>query len=210
MGMTKTGSVQKPDVAITVKLKGRATAQGVSEAVGYDASAVLDELATEGVVEPVKAFFKITPLGVDTVLASLAAVRGEIGDAELTSAYEAFCAINDRFKATVTDWQLRPVDGTQAINDHSDAVYDAGVLDRLGDVHTDIVGLLGRLPDSSPRYSRYRDRLDTSLQRLRGGELQFMASPAVDSYHSIWLELHEELILLCGLTRAGEAEAGRG
>jgi pyruvate,orthophosphate dikinase len=36
-----------------------------------------------------------------------------------------------------------------------------------------------------------------------------VASPRVDSYHSIWFELHEDLILLSGRTRAEEVAAGR-
>jgi hypothetical protein len=31
----------------------------------------------------------------------------------------------------------------------------------------------------------------------------------VDSYHSIWFELHEELIRLAGRTREDESSAGR-
>ena len=36
-----------------------------------------------------------------------------------------------------------------------------------------------------------------------------MASPSVDSYHGVWFELHETLILLAGRNRADEAAAGR-
>jgi len=39
--------------------------------------------------------------------------------------------------------------------------------------------------------------------------VRFIASPRVDSYHSAWFELHEELILLTGRTRADEVAAGR-
>ena len=35
----------------------------------------------------------------------------------------------------------------------------------------------------------------------------YLASPLVDSYHTVWFELHEELIELAGSTR--EAEAAR-
>jgi hypothetical protein len=30
----------------------------------------------------------------------------------------------------------------------------------------------------------------------------------IDSYHTVWFELHEELILATGLTREDEAKAG--
>ena len=38
---------------------------------------------------------------------------------------------------------------------------------------------------------------------------RYVASPRVDSYHSVWFELHEDLILLAGRTRADEVAAGR-
>ena len=36
----------------------------------------------------------------------------------------------------------------------------------------------------------------------------WLARPIIDSYHTVWFELHEELILVSGLTREGEARAG--
>jgi hypothetical protein len=36
-----------------------------------------------------------------------------------------------------------------------------------------------------------------------------VASPRVDSYHSVWIELHEDLIRLSGRLRSDEAAAGR-
>ena len=41
------------------------------------------------------------------------------------------------------------------------------------------------------------------------GDGKYVASPRVDSYHSIWFELHEDLILLAGRNRADEVAAGR-
>jgi hypothetical protein len=36
----------------------------------------------------------------------------------------------------------------------------------------------------------------------------WVSCPLVDSYHTVWFELHEELILAAGLTREAEAKAG--
>ena len=60
-----------------------------------------------------------------------------------------------------------------------------------------------------PRAGGYRVRLSTALEQALAGDLRFVASPRVDSYHGVWFELHEELILLAGRTRAGEVDAGR-
>jgi hypothetical protein len=36
----------------------------------------------------------------------------------------------------------------------------------------------------------------------------WLSRPLIDSYHTVWFELHEELILAAGLTREAEAESG--
>jgi hypothetical protein len=70
---------------------------------------VVDALAQDGLVEPVKSFFKITTAGVDAAARTLDAVRAEIDHTELAAVYETFSTTNGDFKATVTDWQLRTV-----------------------------------------------------------------------------------------------------
>jgi hypothetical protein len=45
------------------------------------------------------------------------------------------------------------------------------------------------------------------LDLARSGDQRFVASPRVDSYHSVWFELHEDLIRLSGKKRA-EATSG--
>jgi hypothetical protein len=60
-----------------------------------------------------------------------------------------------------------------------------------------------------PRLSPYRSRFDNALRRVDAGEQEWFLAPLLDSYHTIWFELHEELIFLIGRTRLAEAEAGR-
>ena len=47
------------------------------------------------------------------------------------------------------------------------------------------------------------------LPAAAAGNGRYVASPRVDSYHGAWFELHEDLILLAGRTRADEVAAGR-
>ncbi len=47
------------------------------------------------------------------------------------------------------------------------------------------------------------------MSAVNAGDHRYVASPRVDSYHSVWFELHEELILLAGRSRAEEVAAGR-
>jgi pyruvate,orthophosphate dikinase len=112
-------------------------------------------------------------------------------------------------KDTVTAWQMREVDGTQAFNDHADAEYDASVLTRLDALHRDAAAWLAPLAAELPRLAAYATRLDRAAEHARGGDGRYVASPRVDSYHSVWFELHEDLIQLAGRNRADEVAAGR-
>ena len=111
-------------------------------------------------------------------------------------------------KEIVTAWQMR--DATAGVvNDHTDADYDAGVLDRLAALHEDAVAWLTPIEAGCPRLGGYRVRLGRAAEAARAGDGRYVASPRVDSYHGIWFELHEDLIQLAGRTRADEVAAGR-
>jgi len=121
-----------------------------------------------------------------------------------------FHAVNDAFKVVVTAWQMREVDGETVPNDHADVAYDAGVISRLRDeIHRDICPIVETVAGAEPRFSRYVARLDAALRAVEAGDTQMVAHPLRDSYHTVWFELHEELIRLSGRNRADEAAAGR-
>lgn len=123
---------------------------------------------------------------------------------------DGFHAANGAFKELVTSWQLRVVDSTEVVNDHTDEAYDAGVIMRLrDDIHPRILAVIEEVAGAEPRLARYGDRLATALEAVQQGDAQMMAHPTRDSYHTVWFELHEELIRLCGRDRASEAAAGR-
>jgi pyruvate,orthophosphate dikinase len=128
---------------------------------------------------------------------------------DAAEALDAFVALDARMKQTVTDWQMRVVDGEQQLNDHGDPEYDRNVLDRLQELHADAVTWLRPLEGRLARLGRYRARLERAAGLALNGDPAYVASPRVDSYHSVWFELHEELIHLAGRTRAEEAAAGR-
>jgi pyruvate,orthophosphate dikinase len=134
--------------------------------------------------------------------------RSAWGHERATAALDAFLALDHRTKDTVTAWQLRDPDA-QILNDHSDPDYDRGVLDRLALLHEEAVAWLSPLEASCERLGTYRARLGRALEQALAGDQRFVASPRVDSYHSIWFELHEDLIQLAGRTREQEVAAGR-
>jgi hypothetical protein len=121
---------------------------------------------------------------------------------QVTSGYEAFLAHNRELKQICTDWQLRMApDGTAHVNDHCDHEYDTAVVDRLGGHHTSCEPMFDQLGDGLSRLSGYRSRLDAALQRLREGDHAAFATPMSASYHCVWMELHQDLLLTLGRER---------
>jgi pyruvate,orthophosphate dikinase len=97
----------------------------------------------------------------------------------------------------------------QTPTDHADVAYDAAVLARLAELHRDVDAWLTPLVGGLPRLARYGSRLAAANDAAQAGNAGFVASPRVDSYHSAWFELHEDLIRLAGRTRESETAAGR-
>ena len=117
----------------------------------------------------------------------------------ITAAYEAFLPVNRKIRDVCTAWQCRP-DGTA--NDHSDDVYDAGVRESLEDVHEAVQPVLRRLDRVLAGSGRYLTDLEDALDRFDDGGPQWLASPLCDSYHTVWMRLHQELLLVLGISRA--------
>lgn len=124
---------------------------------------------------------------------------GSEAEVEIDRLFDDFLPINRRLRDVCSAWQTRS-DGSP--NDHSDAGYDDAVRDRLDDVHSSIGPVLRRLAASEPRLAGYRQRLQEALDKFDDGESSWLASPLMDSYHTVWMHLHQELILMLGLTRA--------
>jgi pyruvate,orthophosphate dikinase len=192
--------------------KGRTTATAVADAlhVAPDAIAAhLQTLADAGLVEANGERLKATPTGRERVDALYAAERSTCQQA-IDGVLQRFHPINDGFKEVVTAWQLRTVAGELVPNDHSDADHDATVLRRLRDeIHAAIVPVIDGAGAALTRLGHYGDRLRAALGRIDKGEHQYIAHPLLESYHTIWFELHEELIRLSGRDRSTEAAAGR-
>ncbi len=194
-----------------LRLKGTAEAEVVAELIGRDVDDVRAELATLQAGDLVAyrhgrmPGFLPTPEGRSLgarLLAEELEATGSRG--EIESAYEAFRPHNDELLRVCTAWQLRPVDGTQAVNDHADADYDAGVIARLASVHERVDPVIERLAATLARFSGHRQRLRTALDRVLAGDHDYFTKPMFPSYHSHWFELHEDLLATLGTERATE------
>lgn len=199
------------DALIAISLKGVAMTQALADALGTTVDAVqpiLDQLAIDGLVAPIAGASRPSDAGTTRVAELRAAESESWGVDAAGAALDAFVPIDHRVKEVVTAWQLRDPEA-QGINDHTDPDYDLSVLHRLAEIHGDARAWLEPVMAAVPRLAAYGSRLDGALAGATGGDGRFVASPRVDSYHGIWFELHEELILLAGRTRAGEVDAGR-
>jgi pyruvate,orthophosphate dikinase len=200
------------DVLRVLVVKGYATREGVATALlatPEETSHLLEQVVADGLAEMAVGSFRLTPDGRTAGRKRIAADTEHWGLGTALAALDAFLTLDSRMKGTVTAWQVREVDGAQALNDHADAAYDAKVLDDLAALHADASARLRPLVVGLPRLAAYLERLARAAAAARGGDSRFVASPRVDSYHGIWFELHEDLILLAGRNRADEVAAGR-
>lgn len=124
--------------------------------------------------------------------------------AGVSERYEVFLVFNPELLAICTDWQVRSDAVPIELNDHRDPAYDRAVLERLGALHRRACRLLADLEELLPRFGPYRARLGTALDRARSGGVDWVTRPMIDSYHTVWFELHEDFLATLGRQRSEE------
>lgn len=201
------------EIAMALRLKGMASVEGVAEASGCpvdEVAAALAQMVEADHASETPRGFRLMPDGKIWLDGLLDDEREGIDVEAMNAVYERFCDHNDGFKQLVTDWQVKDVDGEQKLNDHADEAYDAAIFARLDELDAAVAPVFADTVSLAPRIARYVDRFAIALGALHAGDQTMLASPMKDSYHTVWFEMHEELILLCGRNRADEAAAGRG
>ena len=190
--------------------KGRVSREAIATSLDIDSptvQAALDGFVEARLVASTPMGYRITPHGRERCTELVAAERRSIDASIVKEIYETFTEHNGELKAIITDWQLR---GAAEPNDHTDGEYDRAVFERLLTLHQQVLPLLDRIGTVAPRLGHYKSRLANAADAVAAGDHSFVSRPIVDSYHTLWFELHEDLIGLAGLTRAAEAAAGRG
>lgn len=203
-----------PDFLVlhALRLKGFAEDDVVAGITGLEvaeASTRLGSLAESELVvrrEGRVSGWSLTPAGRARHIDDVAAELGASGERDLVkNAYERFLELNQDMLAVCTSWQLRDVDGAQVINDHSDADYDAAVVQRLVGIHDQVRPVTVDLRDGLERFGGYGERLRAALEKVLAGQHEWFTKPVIDSYHTIWFELHEDLLCTLGIERSSEA-----
>lgn len=119
-------------------------------------------------------------------------------------AYRLFLEQNPGLLQLCTDWQLRGGPGENTPNDHGDEAYDAGVITRLVEIDAAIQPVCARLAEALERFGGYGERLAHAVEQVQVGEKDWFTKPTIDSYHTVWFELHENLLATLGIERGKE------
>jgi hypothetical protein len=195
-----------------LRLKGQAGAAAVAESAGIATAEVeswLARLAADGLVvhRDIPGGWSLTPAGraehdrlVGREIDS-AGVRPAI-----ERAYERFRALNGGVLDACSRWQVREIAGTAVVNDHRDREYDARVVADLAALHHRVEPLCEDLAGALDRYRPYRAQLSRAVEKVEAGERDWFTKPRLPSYHTVWFELHEDLLTTLGLDRTAEAE----
>ncbi|MGQ0431557.1 MAG: MarR family transcriptional regulator [Microthrixaceae bacterium] len=194
-----------------LRLKGFADVAAVSDTVGVpkpEASAHLQQLVDDQLAvhrDGRLSGFTLTSAG-RVAHARLLSDELDAHDvrAPVKAAYARFLGLNVKLLEVCTAWQLRDVDGESTLNDHTDPAYDDAVISELGALHDLVSPICEDLAASLARYGHYGPRLAHAVSRVRAGDGEWFAKPMIDSYHTVWFELHEDLLATLGIERGAE------
>jgi len=124
-----------------------------------------------------------------------ARVRSERSDVDLERlavAYARFLTVNTELKSLCSNW-----------HGADEAERELLLLD-LEDIIERVQPALARCALLVSRFGVYAPRLQEALDRARSGDTAWVLDPRVDSVHTVWMELHEDLLKLQGISREDE------
>ncbi len=187
-----------------LRIKGLATTAAIAEMTMIGAGEV--EAHLHALVAPGYAKFReqrelwqVTPDGRVAHKERLAADLAG-ADLDLDRPYASFLELNTEFKALCGAWQLRG----GVPNDHQDAAHDRRVIEGLRALHERVAPVLGEMERQLGRLGPYAPRLATALSAIEGGQTSQFTGVMCASYHDVWMELHEDLLLTQRIDRAAE------
>jgi hypothetical protein len=188
-----------------LRVKGFAKVEALAELIDRPVAAVepqLCEFSLAGLAafREQRALWQLTPAGKDAHAVALASDLVGAPLHEVKAVYPDFLELNDEFKALCGEWQLR--DGQ--VNDHTDSRYDAAMVARLVAHDAKVQPVCAAFGSAIGRYEPYGSRLGAVACRVGSGERNLFTGVLCGSYHDIWMELHEDLIVTLGIDRAKE------
>lgn len=176
------------DVLQHLAMEGIAETDAVVSATDHTADDVretLEALAAEDYIEE-DGFWYLTDAG-ETRLGELC--RGRFDEAELAALadlLDSFETLDHRMKELAEAWQEL---------DDSERGPTAGPVGDLAELQQRVETLFDELDaDTRAVYEPYLNRLAAAIERLQNGEADYFTATDVDSYHTVWFELHDDLL----------------
>ncbi len=186
-------------------IKKNGTPEAIAGIVGLavdDVRAVLAKLVEAKRCVEAQGKYLLTPPARMALDSDYSRFYGDLrGDDTFKAGYEGFERINNPLKQLITDWQTVPVGGERVPNDHSNDDYDGKIIDRLGELHERAETVLNQLAGVLPRMGIYREKLLAALEKAEDGKIEWVSDAKIESYHTLWFELHEDLLRLMGRER---------
>lgn len=157
----------------------------------HDLPGDVDALVAAGLVASSAAGHMLTEKGRERHAELLEAERSALDLDALSRVYDRFLSINRRLK--------------QALSRHSEGMADRDdLLASVGELIETADPALRRTSAQIARFDDHRRRLRAAFARAQAGESDYLASPAVDSVHNVWMEIHEDYLQV--LDRSREVE----
>jgi hypothetical protein len=189
-----------------LRIKGFVKVENIVELAGLPEEEVishLEAMKNDGHTNfrEARGLWQLTPDGREAYIIALEEDVSRPGFREgLAEKYHHFLELNETFKQLCADWQLRNGEP----NDHADKAYDADVVKRLGVLDDQAQPIAHAFGKVAKRFEGYAARLTGSRVALENGDERMFTGVMCGSYHDVWMELHEDLILTQGIDRVAE------
>lgn len=168
-----------------LSMEGIAETEELVEVVDGDVRETLEDLEAEGYVEN-EGFWYLTDAGEER-LNEVCRDRFSADQREaLRGVFDRFEALDSEMKDLASDWQA--------------GEYGADEMAReLTRVQQDVEALFDELPPAVRSvYSRHTDALADAVEKLRNGHEEYVTGTDIDSYHTVWFRLHDDLLRTLG------------
>ena len=186
-------------------VKKAASAAAVASVVGVDqgeTERTLGSARDAGRVIEAKGTYMLTPSGRTWLDQRYPTACAELrASDDFVRAYERFEGINGEILDLFTRWQSVSVGGSSLPNDHTDEDYDNKIVDELGEIHEQALSVMDSFSGVDPRFAIYRSRLESAYDEVLGGDKNYVSGARIDSYHTVWFELHEDILRMLGRKR---------
>jgi hypothetical protein len=124
----------------------------------------------------------------------------------VAEAHAAFRPLNRRFGTACTQWQIRPTPtDPMAFNDHTDWRWDERVLRELESLDSALRGICAQLVTALARFDGHADCYSFALSKVQRGERAWLDAPDRPSCHTVWIQLHEDLLATLGIPRGADS-----